>query len=454
MIAVSAVGIYYSSTLNKKRGTRNTSFHAIFMKNIRAAAIGFFDGGFFSSSSIIFVGSFVVNALNYVFTIIVSRLMGVEEFGEVAALLSLFLIISVPASAVAMLMSREAAFRSVNDHGSIRDLFLFLRKHVLAAGLGVWVIFLALTPLLSHLLHIPYIPFFIFSMLAPLALIGSLQSGALQGLQEFFLLAKQNILSTLVKLGASILLVLAGLSVPGVMLALVLASCSGLVYGFFATRAALGGNVGPRESTIDRRSIRSLFSVIFITTLMLALLSNIDVLLAKHFLPTFLAGQYGALSAVGKIIIYGVGAFVTVLLPFASAAHARGDGGDKRILGLSLFAIGVSAFAAWALFSVFPELVVSILFGARYVAIAASLGTFAIAMGCIALSTALINYFVAIRNTSFVYLLMLAIAAEIALISFDHGSVEAVTRMLVVSSVLLLSLMCGNYFFTAKKISI
>lgn len=74
------------------------------------------NSSFFSSSSIIFAGSFAVNVLNYVFTLVMSRLLGVEEFGEVTALISLLLIISVPATTLTMLMAREAAGATQTGH--------------------------------------------------------------------------------------------------------------------------------------------------------------------------------------------------------------------------------------------------------------------------------------------------------------------------------------------------
>ena len=406
---------------------------------------------FFSQSSIIFAGAFVVNVLNYIFTLAMSRILPVEAFGEVAALSSLLVVISVPAGALAMLMTREIASRSGQGRESARDLFLFLQKHVSLAALGMWLLFLVCVPFLSRFLHIPLMPFFIFSAIIPLSAFGALQGGTLQGLQ-FFVLSKQNVLNTSVKLLAAVALVMAGFSVSGVVAALVLAQAAAWVYGYFATHTALGIEKGTPRATLDTSSIGTFFLAILVTTFLLTLLSNADILLAKHFLPPLLAGQYGALSTVGKIIIYGIGAFTTVLLPMASAAHARGQGEERRILALSLAVIAAASIAGWALFTLFPGLVVSTLFGARYMPIVPFLGLFSVAMGCIALATALINYFVAIRNTSFMYLLGFGILLEVVLISLSHGSLGAITEMLVASSAILLVLIGGKFSGAQKDL--
>jgi len=407
--------------------------------------------GFFTSSSIIFAGSFVVNVLNYIFTLVVSRILGVEEFGQVASLLSLFLLITVPATALSMLMARETAFHKEHGPSTLEHLFAGMQKHSALAALALWVFFLALAPLIADFLNISLIPLVIFSLVAPLNLIGALQAGTLQGLQEFVSLSIQNILGAIIKLAASIVLVAVGFSVAGVMGALVLASACSLAYGYVATRSLISPPVLHEGSSTPPASMRigfmnSFFGSILITTALLALLSNVDVLLAKHYLPADMAGEYGALSTVGKIIIYGIGAFISALLPMASAANARGNGEERGLLWLSLASVFFASLAAVVVFSLFPQLVVSILFGGtKYSAIAGYLGMFSIAMGCISLSTTFINYFVATRNTSFVYPLAISIVTEIVLIAQHHDSIMLITQVLVYSSTVLLALMVANY---------
>ena len=304
--------------------------------------------------------------------------------------------------------------------------------------------------MLSHFLNIPYRLFVIFSFIIPFSAAGALQTGALQGLQEFFLLAKQSVLGAVLKLGIAIGLVLAGFSVVGVIVSLVCAQGAAWLYGFFATRKTLELASQTPHQPIDARPLKLFFSVTLATTFLLAFLPNTDLLLAKHFLPPVLAGEYSGLVILGNIIVYGIGAFTSVLLPMASAAHAAGKGGERRILHLSLGVITTAVVIAWALFSLFPVILVNLLFGSRYLAIAPVLGHYAIAEGCVALSIALINYFVAIRNTTFLYLVGFCIAMEAALIFFNHSSILAIASMFMASSILLLATMSLNYFFTLK----
>lgn len=407
------------------------------------------NSSFLASSSIIFAGSFVVNVLNYVFTLLISRLVGVAAFGEVTALFSLLIIVSVPASALTMLMTREAAAQNTRSADAVRNLFLYLRKNVLLGSVIFWVVFLATTPFLAHFLQLELLPLFIFSLLIPVTLASSLQSGTLQGLQEFFMLSKQNVLSACIKLAVSVVLVKLGFSVVGVMLSVVLASLASWTYGYLATTRLLGESSTQLDQT-PKDSMQRMFTSILATTLLLTLLSNVDILLAKHFLSPEMAGEYAALSTVGKIVMYGIGAFITVLLPMAAAAHAKGKGGGDRILGLSLAIIAASSLFVCGVFTLFPTQIVGVLFGARYASVAPSLGLFALAMACVSVATALINYFVATENASFIYLLLLGILVEVAIISLHHATLAAMTTSLTASSALLALLMAANYIFARR----
>ena len=422
------------------------------MRLIRVVFTRFVSSSFFASSTIVFAGAFVINVLNYVFTLIMSRLLGVEPFGEVNALFSLLLITGVPAGALSMLMTREVAALGGERASAVQGLFIFLQKHVtLAAGI-FWALFLVLTPMLSNFLHIPILPILIFSLTVPLSAAGALLTGTLQGLQEFFLIGKQGILSACLKLALSIGFVYAGFAVSGVMAAVVIAQAAAWAYGFVAMHAILS----PMQSTehsLNGPHLRATFSTILITTFLLALLSNIDVLLAKHYLSSFTAGEYAALSTIGKILLYGVGAFVGVLLPMASAAHARGQGEEHRLLFLVLGIIALSTLGACALFSTFPSLFVSILFGSRYAGIAPQIGIYMLAMGCIALTGAFINYFVAVRNTTFVYLLGTGIVAQVILLVYRHADLADFTRMVLYSSIILFVAMVGNYLHLRRSLN-
>ena len=64
---------------------------------------------FLKSTAIVFAATFLVNVLNYVFTVFTARFMSVESYGEIASIFSLLLIFSVPAGGLGLHVIREVA---------------------------------------------------------------------------------------------------------------------------------------------------------------------------------------------------------------------------------------------------------------------------------------------------------------------------------------------------------
>jgi O-antigen/teichoic acid export membrane protein len=425
---------------------------------------------FLSSGAIVLAGGLFVNILNYTFTLVISRLVGVAVFGEVSALIGLSLIVSVPASALTLLVAREASIRKAADeHDLIPHVVAYIRKNTFLLALVLWLGMLLLLPYLEQALHIARTPFLIFSLIIPITLFASIQLGAFQGLQNFSEFVVQNSIVAFIKLFGSILLVLAGYALSGVVTALVLGYACGLVFGFFALRKKFKKRFKKATATDSegdfhahhhtaafikklRGPLLRAYPALLLTTLLLALLSNVDVVLAKHYLSDSDAGLYGALSTIGSIIVYGITAFVTVMLPMAAESHAR-KGKSGQVLALSLSFIAFVAICAVLFFSLFPTFIVWVMFGARYLSIAPYLGLYAVAMLFEALSIALANYSIAINNRTFLVAFLAGIALELGLVALYHSTIGAVVMMVVISSAALFVLLALNYFIFCRSTS-
>ena len=85
----------------------------------------------------------------------------------------------------------------------------------------------------------------------------------------------------------------------------------------------------------------------------LAVLQNVDVIVARHVLPDDLAGAYAAATVAAKALVWvaiGVGMWV---LP--EAVRRAADGGDARTVLLRAFAVvGAVAIPALPIFALAP----------------------------------------------------------------------------------------------------
>jgi O-antigen/teichoic acid export membrane protein len=175
-------------------------------------------------------------------------------------------------------------------------------------------------------------------------------------------------------------------------------------------------------------------------TLGVLFLYNNDVILAKHYLGATDAGIYGGLNKIETIIFFGTLSVSQVLYPrVVEAIHH--DTHPGRLLALSAAIILAMGLAALAVFAVAPKLIVTILYGERFL----SAARYMVPIGLIGLTLSLINllvyFFMAAHDRVFMPLLLAGVALEGVLIFlFHHNLSQVVADVLGSLLVLLLAL--------------
>ena len=142
--------------------------------------------GWLTGSGVIAIGMAVMNVTNYGFTLLAARILGPEEYGAVAALMGLMLVLNV----IALGLQATAARRIARHPGHVVE----IRHSVLAAAsraaLTLGLLTLASLPLLVPLLRLDdALPVLLLAISClPLTVMGG-QAGILQGERRWLLLA-------------------------------------------------------------------------------------------------------------------------------------------------------------------------------------------------------------------------------------------------------------------------
>lgn len=164
---------------------------------------------FFSSSIVMLVGTNSINAINYLYRVIMGRVLGPADYGELASFFSLISLLSViPLSFGTVIIKFVAA--SKNDQEVTGYLKWFMKPVLITAlvlGIGTAISSFFLAEYLNtpHIWGIILIAIsFLFSL--PAYLFRSI----LQGLIKFHLVVISLISETAIKLLAGVLLVLFG----------------------------------------------------------------------------------------------------------------------------------------------------------------------------------------------------------------------------------------------------
>src|SRR4051812_35210956 len=355
-----------------------------------------------------------VMAANFIalaYTIVFARVLHSDGYGSLAALVSTFLILSVPGSALQMTVAREVsrgvaageAHPAAGVWGWLRTLGLIT---IVASIVSVLC-----RSLIAHAVGVADLPWAASAAIPAgcLWLILSVQRGALQGLQRYKLVGFSLVGEAMMRLLAGLILVGVGAGVTGaffgtaVSLAIVSAALA------LPLLRAAGSRSEHRERPLRQLIGRAWAPVVALA--LIAVLQNIDVIVVKHLAEKDAAGAYAAAAVIAKGVIWVAVGLGLYLLPEAARRTRMGvDARPVLVRTLTLVAI-VSAPAA-LLYVVAARPVLVAVFGEAYAGGAGALPVLAVAMSLLAWAYLSVQYLLALERANFLWALGVAAVAE------------------------------------------
>lgn len=176
---------------------------------------------------------------------------------------------------------------------------------------------------------------------------------------------------------------------------------------------------------------------VFLSNIGITALISLDIILVKHYFSPVIAGQYAALSLMGRAIFYFVSPISAVLFPIIAQKKEKKEKLTGTLL-LSIALISIPAIFLSAFYFIFPGLVLRVFFpGAAYMEISSLLGPFSIFVTFYTLSFLLNNFYLSLGKTRvFLLTLSASILEAIVIITF-HSKIEQVVMGTIVVSFLL-----------------
>ena len=192
------------------------------------------------------------NAIQLVFTVVFTRLLGGAGYGSLAALVSAFLVLMVGGQALQVAVARETALGGLGQGPALAaTLGAWTRRIALGTVAAAAVGWLAREPL-AHLVGVPDHPVAAAAILptGALWLLLSVQRGALQGIHAFAPVGASLVLEALGRLACGLALVGAGADVTGAYLATPLSLALTAVALAVVLQHRLGHRTGAAASTL------------------------------------------------------------------------------------------------------------------------------------------------------------------------------------------------------------
>jgi O-antigen/teichoic acid export membrane protein len=360
------------------------------------------------------VAMIVSNVLALGFTVVFARVLGASGYGDLAVLLSSFIIMMVPGSALQIAAAREVSHDIAEGNPNAGAGVRRWLDRLVVATVAVALLTIPLRSLIAALINIDQdwaaaaIP-----VTAMLWVILSVLRGVLQGFQQYKTVALSIVGEASSRIAFALILVGVGLDVTGAFLG---SACSLIAIALILLiplRRQLEG-VNP-EAAHDLR-LRQLLAGAWVPVIGLTLLlglQELHVIIVKHQAANDdAAGSYAVAAVAGKAIMWiaiGLGLY---LLPEASRRAKRGE--DARpILLRTLGLIGAMAVPAVLIYSFAGEPLLRIVFGEDLTQASDALPFLGLAMSLLACSYLSVQYLLAMGRAHFLLVLAAGIVVEV-----------------------------------------
>ena len=267
-------------------------------------------------SALLLASTGLVSATNLLYNIAIARGLGPEGFGHATAIYTVLMLLSAVTLAYQLVCSKLVA-KSVDLSGKIA-IYRDLLRRSWRTGLFLGAAIMLGSSVIAQYLRLPESHDIILlgfgtAIYVPLGV----RRGMLQGIYDFRRLAVNFVLEALIKIGGALIMLHYGLGVTGVIGAVVIS----IVLAYMTSGAAL-------EQTADVRiQVRASFregmqaSVFFLGQV---IISNLDILLVKHYFPPAIAGLYAVVALVGRVVYMFSWSVISSMFPVSAAtSHKR-----------------------------------------------------------------------------------------------------------------------------------
>jgi O-antigen/teichoic acid export membrane protein len=267
-------------------------------------------------SAVLLGSTGLVSAINLLYNIAIARGLGPAGFGHATAIYTLLMLLSAVTLAFQLVCSKLVA-KTFDLSGKVA-IYTDLLRRSWQTGLILGAAMMAGSSVTAQYLHLPASRDIILlgfgtAVYVPLGV----RRGMLQGIYDFRRLALNFVLEALIKIVGALVMLHYGLGVSGVIGAVVISIVTAYLTADpgIKQKADVRTLVGPsfREGM---QAIVFFFGQVII--------SNLDILLVKHYFAPDAAGLYAVVALVGRVVYMFSWSVISSMFPVSAAtAHQR-----------------------------------------------------------------------------------------------------------------------------------
>ena len=371
--------------------------------------------------------SFLASLTSFGFQWAMARLLAPGDYADLFAVLALFAVLSVPSQLLLPIGTRSTSL-AVVARGRSAALAILGRALVRAGvvGLVAWIVVAAASGAIEALIGTDNRAAVIWLGCAvAIGFVVPFTKALLTGLRAFLLLGASNLVDGALRAGIGVGLVALGFGVAGGMAASALSGLIGVLIVVLAAPYIARATTETPVGAVPDATGLSAHVRVGLLALSLAILTNVDVLVVRHFFDDAGASLYAASALVGRIVLFASLPAAQVVLPHIIRHVAAGEPLTRTFAVTAAFTVLISGGAALVIVAL-PELVFQIIFADRYVPVPQLVWGYTLAGSLLALVTMLTYFHIGAGTLRvWVVLVPLSIACAVTL-WLHHESLTAV----------------------------
>jgi O-antigen/teichoic acid export membrane protein len=357
------------------------------------------------------------NTVGLAFTIVFARILGASGYGSLAVLVSAWIILMVPGSALQVAVAREVSRAAASDSGDAGASVTRWLERLALATLVVAALAIPLRELIATIVNVEEdwaaaaVP--VSGMLWAFL---SVERGALQGFGSYRVVALSVIGEATGRLLFALALVGVGLDVTGAFLGTALSLVAMALVLSVPLRRLLPSAGHPAAGVSRLRDLLVEARVPVAGLTLLFAIQELHVIVVKHQASADAAGAYAVAAVAAKSIIWVAVGLGLYLVPEA-ARRSETEAGARPILLRTLGLMVVFSAPALLIFGLAAEPLLSAAFGEDLTRGASALPWLGLAMAFLACTYLSVQYLLALRRALFIWVLAVVAALEVALVA-------------------------------------
>ncbi|WP_299605883.1 sugar isomerase [uncultured Aquimarina sp.] len=386
----------------------------------------------------------VVNAGNYLYNLLLGRILGPEMFADAALLITFLLVLSFVAMTFQL---ATAKFSVLFENATFKSFISCIYKYAGITGIVIGAAMVVFSGELQQLFNTKSsLMFTIFGLGVPVYFIMSVNRGFYQGTKRFEKLAWTYQGEMFSRLAITLLLIFTITTVSSSIL-VVIGIFASFFFGLLPFKKE---HFVLKVKNVLSKEQSSQISKFFVLTafyeLTQIIINNSDILLVKHYFPEYDAGLYASLALIGRVVYFVTWMFVMLLLPAVIEKKKLGEATAPILVKYVGYVVGLASVVVLGCY-LFPELAIHLLFGDAYLSMAPLLWKYAVATALFAVSNIFAYYFLSLDQYIPVVVSGLLGISQILLIVFFHSSLLEVVVVQIIAMAVLLVIQLIYFFF-------